>query len=49
MDTDRVRSIAREAYIYGYPLVDNYRFLHARSIDTANPAYGVPLNRFPLA
>jgi len=46
MDTDRVRSIAREAYIHRYPLVDNYRFLHARSIDTANPAYGAPFNRF---
>lgn len=33
------RAIAKEAYIYGYPMVDSYRILHAYFVDTANPEY----------
>ena len=39
------RSIAREAYIYGYPMVDSYRIQHAYFVDTANPEYKGPWNQ----
>jgi len=38
------RSIAREAYIYGFPLVDNYRILHSYFADPGNPEYKAPWN-----
>lgn len=34
-----VRTIAKEAYIYGFPMVDNYRIQHAYFVDRANPEY----------
>lgn len=36
---DEARAIAKEAYIYGFPLVDNYRITYAYYVDTANPEY----------
>jgi len=33
------REIARDAYVYGFPLVDSYRIQHATYVDTANPDY----------
>jgi hypothetical protein len=33
------RAIAKEAYIYGEPIVDNYRIQHAYWVDRANPEY----------
>ncbi len=33
------RAIVKEAYIYGFPMVDNYRIMHAYFVDTANPEY----------
>jgi hypothetical protein len=33
------REIARDAYVWGFPLVDNYRIQHAYFVDTANPEY----------
>ena len=41
---DEVRSIAKEAYVYGFPLVDNYRVMCAYSIDKDDPEYKVPFN-----
>ena len=38
------RAIAREAYVYGFPLVDSYRILHAYFVDTGNPEYKAPFN-----
>jgi hypothetical protein len=38
------RAIAKEAYIYGFPLVDNYRIQHAYFVDRANPEYKAPWN-----
>jgi hypothetical protein len=34
---EEVRSIAREAYIYGFPMVDNYRIQYAYFVDTKDP------------
>lgn len=39
------RAIAREAYIYGFPMVDNYRIQHAYFVDKQNPEYKVPWNQ----
>jgi len=39
------RAIAKEAYIYGFPLVDNYRIEHAYFVDTANPEHKAPWNQ----
>jgi len=39
------RAIAKEAYVYGFPMVDNYRIQHAYFVDTGNPEYKGPWNR----
>lgn len=39
------RSIAKEAYIYGYPMVDSYRIQHAYFVDAASPEFKAPWNR----
>ncbi len=39
-----VRAIAREAYIYGYPLVDSYRSLYSFFVDRNSPVFKAPLN-----
>lgn len=41
---EEIRSIAKEAYIYGFPLVDNYRIIYSWGIDKANKEYGGPFN-----
>ncbi len=33
------REIARDAYVYGFPMVDSYRIQHAYFVDAANPEY----------
>jgi hypothetical protein len=40
-----VRSIARDAYIYGYPMVDNYRVQYSYFVDKASPEYKAPYNQ----
>ncbi|HKE93000.1 MAG TPA: DUF1254 domain-containing protein [Povalibacter sp.] len=39
------RALAKEAYIYGFPLVDNYRIQYAYFVDTAGPEYKTGWNR----
>ncbi len=41
------RAIAKEAYIYGFPLVDSYRIQHAYFVDSKNPEYKGVLERDP--
>jgi hypothetical protein len=38
-------AIAKEAYTYGFPMVDNYRILHAYFIDRGGPMFKAPWNR----
>lgn len=38
------RQIAREAFIYGFPMVVNYRTMHKQAIDTTNREYRAPFN-----
>ncbi len=42
---DSVKAIAKEAYIYAYPMVDAYRIEYAYFIDEENPEYKAPLNQ----
>ena len=39
------RAIAKEAYIYGFPVVDNYRIQYAYFVDASNPEYKAPWNQ----
>lgn len=41
---DEARKIARDAYVYGVPMVDQYRAIHTFSLDPGNPQYRGPLN-----
>ncbi|PTQ69898.1 DUF1254 domain-containing protein [Pseudomonas sp. GV071] len=38
-------AIAKEAYIYGYPMLEMYKTLYIQAIDTESTAYQAPLNR----
>lgn len=39
------RAIAKEAYIYGFPLVDNYRVQYAYFVDREGPEFKAPRNQ----
>ncbi len=39
------QKIAKEAYIYGYPMVDSYRIQHAYFVDRENPEFKAPWNQ----
>ena len=39
------QAIAKEAYIYGFPLVDGYRIQYAYFVDQSNPEYKGPFNQ----
>lgn len=39
------RSIAKEAYIYGYPMVDSYRIQYAYFVDRQSPEFKAPFNQ----
>ena len=42
---EEARAIAREAYIYGFPLVETYKTLYKQAIDQTSPEYKAPLNQ----
>jgi len=42
---EEARAIAREAFIYAYPMVDSYRIQHAYFVDTASSEYKAPWNQ----
>jgi hypothetical protein len=42
---EEARAIAKEAYIYGFPVVDNYRIQYAYFVDAKNPEYKAPWNQ----
>jgi hypothetical protein len=44
LSPEEASTIAKEAYVYGFPLVDSYRIQHAYFIDTANKEYKAPFN-----
>jgi hypothetical protein len=45
ISSGEARAIARDAYIYGYPLVETYKTLHKQAIDQTSPDYKAPLNQ----
>ena len=44
-DLTEIRAIAKDAYIYGSPMVDSYRIQYAYFIDPKNPEYKKPWNQ----
>ena len=42
------RVIAEEAYLYGYPIVENYRLLYHFAVYKQSPAYKAPLNHLAI-
>jgi hypothetical protein len=42
---EEARAIAREAYIYGYPVVDSYRIQYAYFVDNNDKSYKAPWNQ----
>jgi hypothetical protein len=38
------RAITKEAYIYGFPMVDSYRIQYSYFVDTSSPEYKGPFN-----
>jgi hypothetical protein len=42
---EEARTIAKEAYIYGFPMVDNYRIQYAYFVDKQGPEYKLPWNQ----
>jgi hypothetical protein len=42
---DEARAIAKEAYIYGFLMVDNYRIQYAYFVDKQNPEHKGPFNQ----
>lgn len=49
LSLDSVRAIAKEAYIYAYPIIDAYRIQYAYFVDTANVEYKAPWNHLQSA
>ena len=45
LTVSEARRIAKEATIYGFPLVDSYRINHAYFVDTSNPEFKAPWNQ----
>jgi len=43
--TSAARAIVKEAYIYGFPLVDNYRIQYGYFVDRQNPEFKAPWNQ----
>lgn len=42
---DEARAIAKEAYVYGFPIVDNYRIQYGYFVDTKNPEFKTTWNQ----
>lgn len=45
LDSAEARAIAKEAYVYGFPIVDSYRILYAACVDTNSPEFYAPWNQ----
>ena len=44
LSVPETRAIAKDAFIYGFPIVDNYRILHSYFVDVEGPEYKAPWN-----
>ena len=45
IDAEEAQSIAEEAYIYAYPMLENYRTMYTQAIDRTDPGYLAPFNQ----
>jgi hypothetical protein len=45
LDPAEARAIAKEAYVYGFPMVDGYRIMYAYYVDTAGPEFKARWNQ----
>ncbi len=43
--TDATKTIAQNAFIYGYPMVEMYGIIYAYNVDTKSPEYKGPFNK----
>ena len=41
---EEARAIVKEAYVYGFPLVDDYRVLYGFAVDAKGPEFKAPFN-----
>ena len=46
---DEARAIAKDAIVYGYPLVESYKTLYKQAVDHANPDYRAPFKEIASA
>ena len=44
VSSEDARSIAKEAYIYGFPLVDSYRIQYSYFVDRSSPEFKASWN-----
>lgn len=44
LSSAEAREIAKDAYIFGFPMLDEYRVMYAFSVDTKDPQYKGPFN-----
>lgn len=44
LTADEARSIAHDAFIYGFPLVEGYKTLHKQAVDAGGADYKAPFN-----
>jgi hypothetical protein len=46
---DEARAIAKDAFVYGYPLVESYKTLYKQAVDHDNSDYRAPFNEIASA
>ena len=44
ISADDARAIAKEAFIYGFPMAANYQTMYKQVVDTSNPDHRAPFN-----
>jgi hypothetical protein len=49
LSPSEARSIAKEAFLYGFPMVANYQTMYKQAIDTGNKDYRAPFNTLSSA
>ena len=42
---DEARQIAKQAYLYGFPVVEMYKTLYTQAVDSGSPDYKAPFNQ----
>ncbi len=48
-DAEQTRALAKQAYVYGFPMVMNYKTMVQYAVDTGNPEYKGPFNQVSCA